>query len=116
MDYKDLEVWQKSHDLTLKVYKITNDFPKSEQYGLTSQIRRSVASVPTNIAEGKGSLYKNEYIRFLGISRASASEVEYQLILSKDLGYIDEQKYKELSKQIKSIIKMLNALIKSLRS
>lgn len=115
MDYKELEVWQKAHKLTLKIYEITNDFPKHEMYGLTSQIRRAASSIPMNIAEGKGSIYVKSYIRFLGIARGSAYELEYQIILSKDIGYINEQQYRELTDKCKSIIKMLNGLIKSLK-
>lgn len=114
-DYKDLDVWKKAHDLTLRIYKTTNEFPKEELYGLVSQIRRSAASIPTNIAEGRGSLYKNEFIRFLGVARGSACELEYQLILSKDLGFITEEDYNKYQQDIRQILKMLNGLIKSIQ-
>jgi len=115
IDFKDLDVWKKSHELTLKIYEVTKSYPADELYGLTSQIRRASYSIPMNIAEGKGSLFKKEYIRFLGIARGSALELEYQLILSKDLGYITEDEYKMLDFNLKEIHKMLNGLIKSLR-
>lgn len=115
MDYKELEVWQKAHEITLKIYKMTNEFPENERYGLTSQIRRAAYAIPMNIAEGKGSIYKKEYIRYLGIARGSASELEYQIILSKDLGYINEEQYKELMDENKRILKMLNKLIQALK-
>lgn len=115
MDYKELNVWKLSHSFTLEVYKITKEFPKEEKYGLISQIRRAASSIPMNIAEGKGCLHRKEYLRYVGIARASANEVEYQLILSKDLSYITDNKYITLMKNIKVIIKMLNGLIKSLK-
>lgn len=115
LDYKDLGVWKKSHELTLNIYKATSEFPTQEQYGLTSQIRRAAYSIPMNIAEGKGSLYKKEYIRFLGIARGSACELEYQLILSRDLGYLSKENFNRLIISLREILKMLNGLIMSLK-
>lgn len=114
-NYKELKVWQKSHLLALRVYKITETFPANEMYGLTSQLRRVAASIPTNIAEGQGRLSKKEYKQFLSISRGSAKEVEYLLLLAKDLGYINDEIYKELSTKCETILKMLNGLIKSIK-
>jgi four helix bundle protein len=113
-NFQDLLVWQKSHELTLKVYKISIAFPKEELFGLTSQIRRAASSIATNIAEGSGRNSDAEMKRFLIISTGSCSEVEYQLILSKDLGYISEALYKELSSEVVLLRKMLHTFINRL--
>ena len=115
-DYKKLKVWQESHNFTIDIYNITKNFPNNENYGLTSQIRRSTSSIPTNIAEGCGQLDNGNLIRFLGIAKGSAFELEYQLLLSKDLNYIDKKDYNELNEKIQKIISMLTNLIKSLRA
>ncbi len=112
--FEKLEVWQLSHELTLKTYKMLNQFPVEEKYNLVSQMRRSICSVPTNIVEGHSSLSTKGFIRFLGIARASASEYYYQLILSRDLNYIDLKEFDFLATEIKRIIKMINSLIDSL--
>jgi len=114
-DYKKLKVWEDAHQFTIDIYNITQKFPNNEQYGLTSQIRRSSSSIPTNIVEGCGQLDNGNLIRFLGISKGSAFEVEYQLLLAKDLKYINEKDYDELNEKIQKIISMLTNLIKSLR-
>ena len=113
-DYEKLKVWEAAHKFTIDIYKITKRFPKDEKYGLISQIRRSVSSIPTNIVEGCGQLGNGNLIRFLGIAKGSAFETEYQLLLSKDLGYIDTSEFNILTEKIKFIIRMLNNLIKSL--
>jgi four helix bundle protein len=113
-NFQDLLVWQKSHELTLKIYKISSSYPKEELFGLTSQIRRSASSIPTNIAEGSGRNSDPEMKRFLIISTGSCSELEYQLILSRDLGYISETVYQELSEEAVTIRKMLHTFIKKL--
>jgi four helix bundle protein len=113
-DYKKLEVWKKAHALTIDIYKLSNKFSSEERYGMVSQIRRAAASIPMNIAEGSGSLYEKEFIRFLGIARRSACEVEYQIILCKDLEYVNEIEYTQLSSELKTVSKMLNGLIKNL--
>ncbi len=95
-NFQELTIWQRSHLLTLKIYSISKKFPKDEMFGLTSQIRRSSSSIPTNIAEGCGRNSNAELNRFLVISAGSAPELQYQLILSKDLGYIIESIFKEL--------------------
>ncbi|MFK7048911.1 four helix bundle protein [Flavobacterium columnare] len=92
-----------SHSFTLKIYKVTSTFPKEELYGLSSQIRRSSSSIPTNIAEGSGRNSDKEFNQFLNIALGSACETEYQLILSKDLGYISLDNFNELDKQINHI-------------
>ncbi len=114
-DYKKLKVWEDAHKFTIDIYNITQKFPNNEQYGLTSQIRRSSSSIATNIVKGCGQLDNGNLIRFLGIAKGSAFETEYQLLLSKDLGYIDINEYNILTEKIKSIIRRLNNLIKSLK-
>lgn len=114
-DYKKFKVWETAHKLTIDIYKITKGFPEDEKYGLISQIRRSVSSIPTNIVEGCGQLGNGNLIRFLGIAKGSAFELEYQLLLSKDLNYIDNKEYNELNESIQKIISMLTNLIKSLK-
>ncbi len=113
-DTSKLIVWQKSHELTLKVYQITNSFPKNEMFGLTSQIRRAVVSVPSNIVEGKARGSNKEYKRFLLIARGSLEEVKYQLFLAKDLKYIDETTYKRTLVLADETGKLLNGLINKL--
>ena len=112
----DLEVWQLAHKLVLDVYKAVENFPKKEEYKLTSQLLRAVVSVPTNIAEGKGRNTLKDYIHFLIIARGSLEETKYLIYLSKDLGYIDEQEYCTLQEQLNLVGKKLNSLINSLKS
>jgi four helix bundle protein len=110
-----LEVWKLAHQLTLAVYEISATFPSSENYGLTSQIRRSISSVPTNIVEGQGRQYKKEFIQFLYIAKGSLEEANYQLFLAKDLKYISESEYLKHYEVFTRIKMMLYKLIKSLR-
>ena len=84
-DFRDLKVWQRSHQLTLQIYRITSKFPPHELYGLTSQLRRAAASVPTNLAEGSKRRHGRDYARFVNIAEASLAETEYLLILSRNL-------------------------------
>jgi four helix bundle protein len=114
-DFRNLIVWQKSHSLTIEVYKITNEFPKSELFGLTSQIRRSVSSIPTNIAEGCGRGSDKDFARFIQIALGSASETEYQLLLSNELGYITNTYFECLLSAIQEVKKMLTILLKTLK-
>lgn len=102
-DFKKYDIWQLSHSLTLKLYKITSDFPKEELYGLSSQIRRVAASIPTNISEGCGRNSDKEFNQFLNIALGSANETEYLLILSKDLNYINNEIFENLEKEINTI-------------
>jgi four helix bundle protein len=95
-DFKDLRVWTKAHELTLYVYQKTRSFPKEEMYGLTSQMRRSAASVGANIAEGCGRRSDGEMRRFLQIARGSANELEYHLLLAKDLHLLQDAEFAEL--------------------
>ena len=91
--WKDLMVWQKSHDMVLDIYKLIKDFPKSETYSLVDQIKRAAYSVPANIVEGHSKNTRKDFIRYLYISRVSLEELRYFLLLSKDLGYIAKEKY-----------------------
>jgi four helix bundle protein len=114
-DFRSLEVWKQSHQLVLNIYRHTELLPKSELFGLTSQIRRAATSIPTNIAEGCGRDGEAELGRFLNIAKGSTSEVEYLLQLAMDLSYIESEAYKKLSTQTVEVRKMLNGLQKSLR-
>jgi four helix bundle protein len=115
-DFRQLQVWRKSHQLTLAVYAATADFPKEEAYGLTGQIRRASASIPANIAEGYGRTGGAELARFLQIAMGSASELEYHLLLTRDLGYLLATGYDHLHTAIVEVKKMLATFIKRLRS
>ena len=108
--HKDLIVWQKSIEFVTKIYKETSSFPNEENYGLRSQLRRAAISIPSNIAEGAARNSNKEYVRFLFISRASAAEIETQLIIAENLGYI-KSKEVELKTELLEISKMLTALI-----
>jgi len=112
--YKELQVWQKSYQSCLEIYKATREFPGEEKYGLTSQIRRSAVSVPSNIAEGYGRKTTLDYLRFLYIAYGSNCELETQLLLSGDLGYIEQGRLGSLTDDISEVERMLKALIKSL--
>ncbi len=114
-DFKKLQVWEKAHALTLAVYKVTADFPKEEVYGLTSQIRRAAASIPANIAEGCGRDGDSELARFLQIAMGSASELEYHLLLSRDLGFLPDGQYAPLDRNTTEVKRMLATFIGRLR-
>lgn len=110
-NFKNLHVWEKSHALTLRIYEITISFPKTERYGLMNQMRRSASSIPSNIAEGCGHYSQRQFVRYLNIAFGSASELEYQVILSKDLNFIDADIFKELHNNTTEIKRMLSSLI-----
>jgi four helix bundle protein len=114
-NYKDLLVWNKSHELVLEVYKLTKDFPKEETFGLSSPLRRAVVSIPTNIAEGSGRFTQKDFASFLQISLGSCQEVEYLIFLSNELGYLKEKGFEPLNKSIGEIKAMLISLIKKVR-
>lgn len=116
MSWKRLKVWQEAHNLVLEIYKVTSSFPKSETYGLVDQLKRAAYSVPANIVEGQSRNTTKEYLQFLYNARGSLEEVRYFLLLSFDLKFLKENKYKELEQKYESASKMLNGLIKSLRS
>jgi four helix bundle protein len=115
-DFRTLHVWKKAHELTLHVYKTTNMFPKEELFGLTSQMRRSSSSIPTNIAEGCGRGSDADFQRFLQIAFGSLSELDYQLILAGDLGYVGPQGQAELAADLLEIPRMLGTLIRKVRA
>lgn len=110
-DYKKYDIWKLSHFLTLEIYKITEDFPKEEVFGLTSQIRRASSSVGINIVEGCGRGSDEDFKRFLRNASGSAFEVEYILLLSKDLNYISEEKFLELSPKAEELKMKISKLI-----
>jgi len=114
-DFKNLKVWTKAHGLTLTVYKATHCFPKEEVYGLTSQIRRAAASIGANIAEGCGRRSDPEMKRFIQIARGSASELEYHLLLARDLGMLTADEFIDLEGNVLEIERMLAALSQRLR-
>lgn len=114
-DTNKLIVWKRSHVLVLKIYEITKEFPREEQFGLTSQIRRAAISVPSNIEEGKARGSNKEYKRFLLMARGSLEEVKYQLLLARDLDYIDESKYRKVLELAKEVGRLLNGLLVSIK-
>ena len=107
-NFQDLAIWKRSHALAIEIYKLTKTFPKDEVFGQVSQIRRAIVSIPTNIAEGCGRRTKTEFAQFLNIASGSASEVEYELLLAKDTGYISEQQYQHLNNEIREIRSMIS--------
>jgi len=114
-DFRKLEVWQIAHKVACEVYRETAKFPKSETYGLTSQLRRSAASVPANIAEGCGRRGDAEFSRFVRISLGSATELEYHLLLSHDVGFLFESSFESLSAQVLRVQGMLAGLNRALK-
>ncbi|HBB01179.1 MAG: four helix bundle protein [Bacteroidetes bacterium GWD2_45_23] len=113
-NFRELKVWEKSHLLALDIYKMTAGFPKEEQYGLTSQIRRAAVSIGLNIAEGCGRGSDSDFRRFLYFSFGSACEVEYCLLLVHDLNYLSSDSYEEIQNQLEEIKKMLSSFIEKL--
>lgn len=114
--YKDLIVWQKSFQLALEVYRVTKKFPKSELYGLTSQMRRAAFAIPSNIAEGYARKHRAEYIQFIRIAFASGAELETQLLIAKEVRLLEEKDFKKLDDLLTEVMKMLNTLIKRLET
>lgn len=112
--HRDLVVWQKSMDLVVGIYQISKGFPKDETYGLTSQMRRAVVSVPANIAEGQGRRLTGEYLQFLGNARGSLLELDTHLELALRLEYIKTQEYSNLLAKLQEVARMLNGLMRSL--
>ena len=115
-NFKTLLVWQKSHAIVLRLYKITASFPKEELYGLTSQIRRAAASIPANLAEGCGRDTQTELARFVHIATGSAVELEYHILLAHDLGFIDQETFTELDANINEVKRMLAGFAKTVQS
>lgn len=115
-DYHNLTMWQRSHKLTIEIYKLTlEQFPREELFGQTTQIRRAAASIPTNIAEGCGRSSRVELAQFLNIAAGSTSEVEYEILLAKDTGYLTLEQYEYLSKEIREIRSMIKSYMEQLR-
>src|SRR3989304_5149159 len=115
-DFREVKVWEKGHILALAVYKATATFPKEERYGLTSQVRRSAASIPANIAEGCGRNGDAELARFLQIAMGSASELEYHLLLARDLDLLNSSDYEKLTDEVIDVKRMLTSFIQKLRA
>jgi four helix bundle protein len=115
MHWKELDVWKRAHGMVLEIYKLTAEFPKGETYGLVDQLRRASYSVSANIVEGQSRNTTKEYRSFLYNARGSVEEVRYFLLLSRDLGYVDEGIYQEFETNYETVSKMLNGLIKSLK-
>jgi len=116
VSWRDLGVWQEAHKLVLGVYEIARQFPVDERFRLADQLCRAAISIPTNIAEGKGRGSLKGYLQFLMVARGSVEEVKYQLLLARDLAYIGEPLFQELTEGYERVGRMLNGLIKSLKS
>ena len=116
MHWKNLKVWQETHNLVLEIYKVTAGFPKSEIYSLVDQLKRASYSVPSNLVEGQSRQSTKEYLKYLYNSRGSLEEVRYFLLLSFDLKFLSYDLYKNLEERYETASKMLNGLIKSLKS
>ncbi len=114
-NYKNLKVWQKGMELVKNVYKSSRKFPKEELYRLTSQMRRSAISIPSNIAEGSGRGTDKDFNRFLDIALGSSFELETQIIIANDLGFLSEHDYNDLSLRVNEEQKMITGLQKSLK-
>lgn len=114
-DFKELRVWSRAHELTVLIYSLTRTFPRDEIYGLTSQVRRSAASIGANIAEGCGRRSDGEMVRFLQIARGSASETEYHLLLARDLGFLSLGEYKRTDQILAEVQRMLTALVQKVQ-
>ena len=110
-DFRDLKVWNGAHAVTLAIYECTRDFPREEAYGITSQLRRCSASVAANIAEGCGRPGNPEFGRFLGMAMGSASELEYFLLLARDLHYLSQEQYHSIVSEVVEMRRMLNGLL-----
>ena len=115
-DFRKLRVWEKAHKLTLDIYGVTSQFPTEERYGLTSQIRRASVSIPANIAEGCGRDSEGELLRFVRIAMGSSSELEYELILAHELGYLSDKEFNIIQNDLVAVRKMLNAFIQKIKS
>jgi four helix bundle protein len=114
-DYRNLSVWKKAHCLSLEIYRATASFPASERFSLVAQLRRSATSIVSNIAEGAGRQNDRELVRFLRIARGSAWELECQLLLSRDMDFIERERHLELEAQCQEVSKMLMGLVRSSR-
>ncbi len=114
-NFEDLEVWQKSHSLTVKLYRTTENFPRAEMFGLTSQIPRAAGSVGANLAEGCGRWGEAEFARCVQIAMGSASELQNHLRLARDLDFLNSGEYQDVIKDVTSVRQMLTALLQTVR-
>ena len=114
--YQDLIAWQKPRRLATEIYRVTESFPKTEIYGLTSQLRRAAVSIPSNIAEGQGRLTKGEFCHFLGMARGSLLEIETQLAIAFDLRFVGEIEHMRLQEMAEEVCRILNGLIDSMQA
>jgi four helix bundle protein len=115
-DFRELKVWQKAHQLALSVYKATRPFPKEEVYGLTGQMRRACTSIPANIAEGSGRGTDPEMVRFLQIAMGSGAELEYFVLLARDLDYLNGTIHDHLTNEVTQVKRMLTVFIQKLKA
>lgn len=115
-NYKELQVWQRAKNFAVNLYGVTEKFPRTERFGLTSQIRRAASSVPANIAEGWGRQSTKEYIQFLTVARGSLMELETHLIIAGDLLYLKPNQLEESQREVEGIGQMLNRLIRALQA
>jgi four helix bundle protein len=115
-NFRNLKVWERAHQVVLQVYAATRSFPREEIYGLTSQIRRAAYSIPSNIAEGCGRGSDADFGRFVSIALGSASELEYHLLLSRDLGMLPADAHAELVERVAEVGRMLNGLLQSIKT
>lgn len=115
-NYRKLQVWQIAHGMTLAIYRASKEFPRDEQFGLTSQVRRSSSSIEANLAESSGRGSDSDFARFVQIAIGSACETDCHLLLARDLGYLSDEQHKLLEDKAESVRRMLIALLKSLNS
>jgi four helix bundle protein len=115
-DFRDLTVWQRAHQITLAIYRCTRSFPREETYGMVSQLRRCSSSVAANIAEGCGRSGNAEFGRFLTVAMGSASELEYFLLLARDLEYLSPEKHEVVAKDVVEMRRMLNRLLSKVQA
>lgn len=116
MNIEDMDVFKLSHSLTLEIYNQTKQYPNDEKFGLVSQMRRAVSSIPMNLMEGSHRSNRKEYRQFVGIAKGSSAELKYQLLLSKDIGYLNKDAFKKLSGITQRILQMLEKLSNSLKT
>ena len=113
-DYSKLHVWSKAHHIALEVHRATKSFPREERFELTSQVRRAAMAVPINIAEGAGRSSRPTFAHFLDIANGSVNELDYQLLLAKDLGYLSEEKHQSLTESLRDLGRMLSGFRRTL--
>lgn len=115
-DFRKLKVWEKAHQLVLNVYRLTSAFPTEERFGLIDQIRRAAVSIPANIAEGCGRGSDADFARFFQIAMGSASELEYELLLARDLGYLHGPDHEMIEKHVQEVKQMITGFLHKLRA